>query len=43
MSGGNVRYWPKADIGECTAHVCFSPKADMVAPRLQIAVYPYNP
>ena len=19
----NVRYWPKADIGLCTAHVCF--------------------
>ena len=19
----NVRYWPKADIGECTAHVRF--------------------
>jgi hypothetical protein len=20
---GNVRFWPKADIASCTAHVCF--------------------
>jgi hypothetical protein len=19
----DVRFWPKADMGECTAHVCF--------------------
>ena len=22
-SGGDVRYWHKADIGLCAAHVCF--------------------
>ena len=25
----NVRYWHKADIPSCTAHVRFTPKADM--------------
>jgi len=23
MPLGDVRYWPKADIPSCTAHVCF--------------------
>jgi hypothetical protein len=22
----DVRFWPKADIPSCTAHVCFDPK-----------------
>jgi hypothetical protein len=25
----HVRYWPKADIASCTAHVRFQGKADM--------------
>jgi len=25
----NVRYWPKADVRECTANVCFRGKADI--------------
>jgi len=25
----DVRFWPKADMSYCTAHVCFGGKADM--------------
>jgi hypothetical protein len=25
----NIRFWPKADIPNCTAHVAFRGKADM--------------
>jgi hypothetical protein len=33
----NVRYWPKADIRSCTAHVRFRGKADMArVPTLRI-------
>ena len=23
LTRGDVRYWPKADMSQCTAHVCF--------------------
>ena len=29
MNGGNVRFWPLADIPSCTAHVRFGAKADI--------------
>jgi hypothetical protein len=29
VKAANVRFWPKADIGYCTAHVRFRGKADM--------------
>ena len=28
-NAADVRYWHKADIGLCTANVCFRPKADI--------------
>jgi len=29
MTGANVRYWPKADMSLCAAHVRFQGKADI--------------
>src|SRR6516165_11379063 len=34
----NVRYWPKADIPSCAAHVCFWGKADMESSTASSAI-----
>jgi hypothetical protein len=42
----NVRFWHKADIGQCTAHVRFrgdeADKAEHILDRAQLAIFRYK-
>src|SRR5262249_25839633 len=38
FTSANVRYWPKADMSYCSAHVCFGAKADIDQPPFTTAV-----